>query len=321
VSSNLPEFTSASEQWDVSPGTEPPPTQREWIISILLLLATIATTSFAGMCYRLPYDLSTTLLIAMHKPSTLLYGFPFSIPLIIILLAHELGHFLACRYYGMSCTPPFFIPLPLPIVGTLGAFIRIKSKFLNRKALFDIGIAGPLAGFVFLLPALWMGISLSALRPKGLIPHGTILFGEPILFRFFGRFILGYSPSNHDMDVGLITIAALVGLLATSLNLLPIWQLDGGHISYAIWGRSSHRKLSIFALGGLIAVSLLEWRWPLPPFFLFIVLLLIFGIRSRFYHPSVLVEEESLGAGRVILGLIAYLILVLSFTPLPVSIS
>lgn len=320
MSSDLPEFTSASQQWEVPPviPDSPPPGKREWAISILLLSFTISTTSFAGLCYLTGLDFSRALSLFLLRPSLLLLGLPFSIPLIAILLAHELGHFFACRHYGMSCTPPFFIPLPLPISGTLGAFIKIKSRFLNRKALFDIGIAGPLAGFIFVLPTLWVGISLSKLIPKGLARPGGLNFGEPIIFRLLGKLILGYSPAHQVMYPHPFTMAAWVGLLATSLNLLPIWQLDGGHIAYAMIGRSRHKTLSLAALLALILVSLAGW--PMPSYALFSVLLLIVGIRSRFYHPPVVLEEGVLGAGRVILGLIAYLILIISFMPVPISI-
>jgi membrane-associated protease RseP (regulator of RpoE activity) len=323
VSSNLPEFTSTPQQWEVPPVIldEPPPAGRDWAISILLLFATILTTSFAGLCYLTSLDAGRALSLFLMRPRLLLLGLPFSIPLIAILLAHELGHYLACRYYGMSCTPPFFIPVPLPISGTLGAFIKIKSRFINRKALFDIGIAGPLAGFMFVLPALWIGISFSRLVPKGLLGHAGLSFGEPIIFRVFGKLILGYSPASQDMIAHPIAMAAWVGLLATSLNLLPIWQLDGGHIAYAMIGRPRHMLLSKAALIAMIFMSLAEWQWPLPPYLLFLVLLLVFGIRSRFYHPSVVIEEDALGPGRFILGMIAYLILIISFMPVPVAIS
>jgi membrane-associated protease RseP (regulator of RpoE activity) len=320
VSSDLPELAPASQQWEVPPviPDEPPPTGREWAISILLLFVTIITTSFAGLCYLTGLDFSRALLLFLLKPTRLLLGLSFSIPLIAILLAHELGHFLACRYYGMSCTPPFFIPIPLPISGTLGAFIKIKSRFLNRKALFDIGIAGPLAGFIFVLPTLWVGISLSRLVPKELSRPGGLNFGEPIIFRLLGNLILGYSPSHQVMFPHPFTMAAWVGLLATSLNLLPIWQLDGGHIAYAMIGRPRHKTLSIAALLALILVSFAGW--PMPSYALFSILLLIVGIRSRFYHPPVVLEEETLGFGRIILGLIAYLVLIISFMPVPISI-
>ncbi len=234
-----------------------------------------------------------------------------------ILLAHELGHFFACRYYGMRCTPPFFIPLPVTIVGTLGAFIKIKSPFPNKRALFDIGVAGPIAGFLFTLPMLWIGISLSKLVPKGMLPAGDLSFGEPLILRLLGSFLLGYSPDKQEMLAHPIAMAAWIGLLVTSLNLLPIWQLDGGHIAYAVWGRLRQKKLSMVMVTALIVISF--WGWPTPSYLLFAVLLLIIGMRLRFYHPPTLLDEERLGIGRNLIALAALVIFILSFIPVPIT--
>jgi len=296
----------------------PGPSTREWVISAILLTLTFISTSFAGLFYRAGIDFFTAFQVFAVKPGLLLQGLPYSIPLISILLAHELGHFLACRYYGMRCTPPYFIPVPVSLVGTFGAFIKIKSQFLNRRALFDIGIAGPLAGFIFTLPTLWIGISLSNLIPKGRFGSGDLIFGEPLIFRLLGMIILGYSPESQDMVAHPMAMAAWVGLLATSLNLLPIWQLDGGHISYAILGRPLQKKISIISLVLLIAVSFAGWP-PSVTLLFFAALLFIVGAKLRFFHAPTLFEDEPLGSGRVILGLVALLILILSFTPSPVT--
>jgi membrane-associated protease RseP (regulator of RpoE activity) len=295
------------------------PTLREWIISGVLLCITFVTTSFAGLSQRVNFDIFTAFNFLIHRPIRILYGLPFSVPLISILLAHELGHFFACRYYGMRCTPPFFLPIPISLAGTFGAFIKIKSQFLHRRALFDIGIAGPLAGFLLILPTLWIGISFSKLVPKGTYPAGGFSFGEPLIFRLLGVLILGYSPGKQGMVYHPMAMAAWVGLLATSLNLLPIWQLDGGHISYAILGRSLQKKVSIISVTTLILMSFLEWP-PSVTILVFATLLLIIGTRTRFFHPSTIFEEEHLGPGRLVLGGIAILILLVSFTPVPVKI-
>lgn len=302
------------------PDREPGPSVREWIIAAVLLLATFVTTSFAGLFYVAgDVGFFRVLQVLFIEPSLILRGLPFSVPLISILLAHELGHYAACRHYGMRCTPPFFIPAPISITGTLGAFIKIKSQFRHKRALFDVGVAGPLAGFIFTLPTLWIGISLSKLVPKGTFAPGTIVFGEPFIFRLLGWLVIGYSPEKHDMVANPVAMAAWVGLLATSLNLLPIWQLDGGHISYSMLGRSLQKKASIAALILLIMVSFSGW--PTPSYLLFAVLLLIFGIRMRFYHPPTLHEDDRLGPERTMIGLLAFLILVVSFTPVPVGLT
>ncbi len=295
------------------------PSGREWLISVLLFVATFISTTFAGIAYaREDIGFLTMIFVVIRHPGILLYGFPFSFTFIMILLAHELGHFFACRYYGIRCTPPYFLPLPISFAGTLGAFIRIKSPFPNKRALFDVGVAGPLAGFAFVVPALFVGISHSQLIAKGSIAGGYS-FGEPIIFRLVGKLLLGYSPDRQDMMAHPIAMAAWFGLLATSLNLFPIWQLDGGHISYAMLGRNLQKRLSVAGAIALIAVSFLGW--PIPSYLVFGVLLLTFGLRYKFFHPSTLSDEEEIGPGRVFIGLLAFLILVLSFTPIPITLS
>jgi membrane-associated protease RseP (regulator of RpoE activity) len=298
---------------------EPGPTTRERVISFILLVLTIVTTTFAGLNYAVGnIGFFTALRLLIVKPVLFLFGISFSFPLISILLAHEFGHFFACMYYGMRCTPPYFIPMPLPLTGTLGAFIKIKSGFRNKKALFDVGIAGPIAGFIFSIPVLWIGISRSRLVPKVPSSHHALSFGEPLLFRIIGMLALGYNPQKQDMLAHPMAMAGWVGLLATSLNLLPIWQLDGGHISYAMFGKTWHKRISVIMVSVLMVLSL--WGWPTPSYLLFGLLLLIVGLRMKFYHPAPLMEVEPLGLGRIVLGILALLILILSFTPVPISI-
>lgn len=327
MSGNLPLGPPAQppEYWSAEPTTPTPtpippsPNATEWARSVFLFLATLLSVTYAGLFY-VGADrgfLTTTRLVASH-PSILLYGLPFSVTFLTILLAHELGHFFACRYYGIRCTPPYFIPVPITIAGTLGAFIRIKSHFHHKRALFDVGVAGPLAGFCFVIPALFIGIAHSRLIPKGVV-QGGINFGEPLIFRWVGRLVLGYSPANQDMFAHPIAMAAWFGLLATCLNLFPIWQLDGGHIAYAILGKNAQRKLSIYALAGLIMVSFVGW--PIPSYLIFGLLLLGFGLRFRFYHPPTLAEEESVGPGRILIGILAVIILIISFTPVPITLT
>ncbi len=325
MSSNLPEFPPANFYRNGSPvyshqlPRKRGPGLQDWILSGTLFLLTLVSTSFAGLFYSIgDIGFFRAFLVYITRPELILHGLSFSIPLTSILLAHELGHFFACRYYGMHCTPPYFIPAPISIAGTLGAFIKIKSQFLHKRALFDIGVAGPLAGFIFTVPALWIGISYSQLIPKDSIGTGALMFGEPIIFRLFGKLALGYSPDTHDMIAHPIAMAAWVGLLATSLNLLPIWQLDGGHICYAILGRILQKKISVVSVVLLILLSFLGW--PIPSYLLFGLLLLIIGFRLRFYHPPTMMEEEELGCKRLFVGLLALLILIICFIPVPISI-
>ncbi len=291
---------------------------REWLLPTILFATTLLSTTFAGLFYFADVGFGTLLSRVLWHPTILLLGLPFSLTLITILLAHELGHYFACRYYGIRCTPPYFIPLPVSPAGTLGAFIRIQSPFQHKRALFDVGVAGPLAGFAFAVPALLLGVGLSQVIEKGHL-QGTINFGEPLLFRWVGKLMLGYSPGTQDMLAHPIAMAAWFGLLATCLNLFPIWQLDGGHIAYAVFGRRLQRKISIFGAGTLILVSFLGW--PLPSYLVFGMILLVFGLRFRFYHPPTLFDEEEIGGGRRAIALLALAILIVSFTPVPISIS
>ena len=298
---------------------EPPPSLRRWAVSLLLLFLTFCTATFAGFFYTTGFLEFDGFARAISSPNSRVFltCLSFSLSLIVILAAHELGHYFACRYYGMKCTPPYFIPAPLPLTGTLGAFIRIKSHFRRKKALFDVGIAGPLAGFLFCLPVLWIGISISKLTPKLPLHFTSLSFGEPIIFRLIGMVALGYAPEKQDIIAHPMAMAGWVGLLATSLNLLPVWQLDGGHVAYALFGPEWHRKLSYAALAVLIAVSFMGW--PMPSYLLFALLLLILGLRMRFYHPAPLTDDGPLGTCRNILAFVALLILILSFTPVPVT--
>jgi membrane-associated protease RseP (regulator of RpoE activity) len=300
------------EDWRTRPASQG---WREWALPAILFLATLLSTTYAGLFYSdgEPGILRTVI----SHPAHLLQGVPFSFTLIVILLAHELGHYFACRHYGIRCTPPFFIPLPVTFAGTMGAFIRIKSPFQHRRALFDVGIAGPLAGFAFVVPALVIGIQRSTLVLKDSVP-GSIYFGEPLLFRWLGAMLIGYAPGTYDLYPHPIAMAAWFGLLVTSLNLFPIWQLDGGHVAYAILGRERQKKVSLAAAFALMLISLAGW--PIPSYLLFASLLLFLSVRSRFYHPPTVSDGEPIGPGRVALGIILFLILIVSFTPVPVSI-
>lgn len=289
---------------------------REWVLPAFLFLATLLSTTYAGLFYTYG-DVGFLRLgtAVAAQPTLLLQGASFSFTLVVILLAHEMGHYLACRHHGIRCTPPFFIPLPVTFAGTLGAFIRIKSNFQHKRALFDVGIAGPLAGFAFVVPALVIGINRSTLVLKS-STHGGIFFGEPLLFRWLGAMLLGYSPETHDMFPHPIAMAAWFGLLVTSLNLFPIWQLDGGHISYALFGRERQKKISLAAAFALMLISFAGW--PIPSYLLFATLILFLSMRSRFYHPPTVRDDEQVGPGRVALGIVIFLILVISFTPVPI---
>lgn len=325
MSSNFKEFPAGQPPWrgnsafsGLQTGSSSP-SGKEWALSLLLFILTFICVSCAGLFYFSPnLDFFEAFQVILKRPSFALLGLRFSIPLMIILLAHELGHFFACRIYGIECTPPFFLPVPISITGTLGAFIKIKTPFRNKRALFDVGIAGPLAGFLVSLPVLWIGLSLSRLVPKGVIHSVFYRFGEPLIYQFIGIFSMNCNPVWHEIKPHPIAMAGWFGLLVTSLNLLPAWQLDGGHIAYAVFGRRHQKRITIAVLILLMLVGLSGW--PTPTYMVFGIMILILGYRSRYHHPSTLNDREPLGYGRKALALLALIILLLSFTPVPVSI-
>lgn len=227
--------------------------------------------------------------------------------LMAILLAHELGHFFTARKYGISVTLPYFIPMPISPFGTMGAIIKMDRYIPNRRVLFDIGVAGPLAGFVFIIPALVFGLSWSKVVPVEATREGAISLGESILFKLFVNLSIGDVSKGQDVLLHPLAFAGWVGLFVTALNLLPIGQLDGGHILYAIFHRKSRTVSRIFywILLGICLFFYLGW------FFLIILLALI---RS---HPPTLDDTVPIDSKRQFLGWIVLVLFLISFTPVP----
>lgn len=287
---------------------------RLWL-HVLLLAATLLTTTAMGArlwenfyqnrpALQLERDL-WALGLALREPSLLLAGLPFSLCLLGILLAHELGHYLACRSYRLDATLPFFLPWPLPPIGTFGAFIRIRSPIFTKRVLFDVGIAGPLAGFVLLLPVLGIGLAYSKVIP-GIAERGDVVFGTPLALWLAEQAVFpGVSVS--DIYLHPVARAAWVGLFATALNLLPIGQLDGGHILYSFMGER-HRLLSRICGAALVPIGFFRWHGWL----LLAVVLFLFGMR----HPAIY-DPASVGSGRRSLAWLALAIFLLSFTFAP----
>jgi membrane-associated protease RseP (regulator of RpoE activity) len=237
-----------------------------------------------------------------------------------ILLAHEMGHYLACRYYRVDATLPHFIPapwipvsglsvwLPLSFVGTFGAFIRIRSPIPTRRALFDIGVAGPLAGFAVCLPVLWLGILEARVVPP--TPDGIPL-GDPLLFQLVTRLVHGAVPDGMTLTLGPLGLAAWFGLFVTALNLMPIGQLDGGHVAYALF---RERARLISRVGSWATVALLVLT---PSWILWTILVRVLGRR----HPPTLDDEAPVGRGRYVIGAFALVVFVLCFLPNPLVVS
>ncbi len=291
------------------------PRTQHWYNSLpfhlALFLLTVMTTLVVGTHIAINYahnipvfdwDVFLAFFLDLWRhPGLLLLGAPFSFTLLSILLAHELGHYLTCRHYGIRATYPYFIPAPT-LIGTLGAFIRIKSPIVNRRELFDVGISGPLAGFCLTIPALIVATFLA----KGTMPTATpdsISLGSPMAVIFLAKiFRSGINPAEILFHP--VGCAAWVGLFATALNLLPVGQLDGGHILYAVLG-DKYRNISrgfflvLLPLGYFCWYGWLAWA----------VILFFLGLR----HPTVVEPIEPLGRPRKVLALVAGIIFVLCF--------
>ncbi len=298
------------------------PKQRYWLHA-LLLLATFCTTLVVGARMQTnfqrnlsPLSLSddTLPLFPFHEivshPSTLLLGLPFSATLMLILMAHEMGHYLYCRFYAVNATLPFFIPAPT-LIGTLGAFIRIRSPIRSRSALFDIGIAGPIAGFAVAVVVLCLALPLShAAPPSAAAPDLELRY--PLIFQLAWIALpLAHLKSGAASLQGIYlhptAVAAWFGMLATALNLLPGGQLDGGHIVFALDPRrhSWISRLTLFALLLLAIFCFYGWLvWA--------ILLRITAMR----HPLV-PEWPGIGRPRRVLAGFALLLLILTFSPTP----
>lgn len=236
-------------------------------------------------------------------------GWFFSVSIMTMLLAHELGHYFACRFYGVASTFPIFIPMP-NLFGTMGAVIKMKSPIPSRKALFDIGVAGPLAGMVLAIPVSVIGIYLSDIRPVSALATGLRL-GEPLLFSGLVHLIKGPIQEGSDLLLHPIAFAGWAVFFVTAMNLLPVGQLDGGHMLYAMFGTKRAKRLSWLTLAALLflAIKFSPMWYPL------IALILLFVFR----HPRPLEDALPIGRARIIVGLLTFLLMIVSFSPVPID--
>lgn len=323
------------------------PAARQWLLHIALFLITVITTTifgiiiagprmnavappppalrgWAGSIFLIPWIYFTTVVeiirYAFVHPEFLAQGLIFSGSLLAILTAHESGHYLFCRYYGVDATLPFFIPQP-PLLwpGTFGAFIRMKSPVPSRRALFDIGLAGPLAGFIVMLPIAFAGIL--TVRHVPLIAGeangggGELFFNDPLLFRLIAR---AFAIDLANSEANSFYLAAWFGALVTALNLIPVGQLDGGHGTFAVFGRTGHHWIGRGVFVGVVAISVLGWIWHGSPAWFVFILLLAVMLRVRHPQPE---RMEPLGLPRLIIGVVTLIVFVLCFLPFPITIT
>lgn len=274
---------------------------RHW----LLLALTVVTTSLAGAVW---FGLS------------LKAGMTYSLTVLVILGAHEMGHYIASRWYGVDATYPYFIPFfippigPIPLIpqiGTFGAFIRIKSAIPSRKALFDIGIAGPLAGFVFVIPAAFIAHYFAQPAQPFVEGGGGIILQDPLLFKLFH--VLFRLP--EEVELNPVMLGAWVGALMTALNLMPVGQLDGGHVTYSILGRLGHRVIAITCYVSVITLTVYSLINGAGNWILYAVIL-TFMLRSG--HPPVIDEREPIGFGRKLVAIIGLIVFILCFMTVPI---
>lgn len=314
------------------------PTAREWARHAGLFALTLLTTTIAGIMLTgaevkvddpklngaLDYllyvpelylkTLGAYIHLAFAHPTILAQGLAFAGSLLAILTAHESGHYVACRLYGVDATLPFFVPSP-PMIGpgTFGAFIKIRSPIPSRRALFDIGVAGPLAGFIIIVPVALVGL-LTA-QPAPPITGGEMTFNDPLLMRLMAK-LVGVQLSS--IAINPFYLAAWIGLLVTSLNLLPVGQLDGGHAVYAVFGKGVHKWLGRVAFVTMATLAVLGFVWHHSPGgFLYAVLLAVM-LRVRHPQPQ---ETEPLGGSRLFVALLTLLVFALSFWPFPITFS
>jgi membrane-associated protease RseP (regulator of RpoE activity) len=323
------------------------PTARTWIKHLLLLGVTFCTATIAGslfpfgrfqtfpdadpqtmvefVAFIVSIPLRYAALIAdavanlYLNPSELVYGLQFSLSLLFILLCHEMGHYIACRIYRVDATLPFFLPTPPMIgpAGTFGAFIKILSPMPSRKAVFDIGVAGPIAGFIALIPIALIGLATMqpAPPPSPESLEGALIFTDPLLMRFFGA-LLGIDPQYGVGNA--FYFAAWVGLLVTALNLIPSGQLDGGHAIYAVFGENVHYWTGRIAFVIMAVLSVAGmYFFNSPSGFLIAIIL---GIMMRVRHPRPF-DQSPLDPKRKLVAVLTLLIFALCFVPFPIQIN
>ena len=297
-----------------APSAPPKYTRRpeRWWLHVLLFLLTFVTTTVFGFALATSFSLRRALdegFIAdgyarLLHGGDIWTGIAYSVPLLLILLAHEFGHYVMCRRWHVDASLPYFGPSPT-LLGTVGAFIRIRSPIYSRRSLFDIGVSGPLAGFALLLPFLLAGVLMSRVV-HGVQIEGSFAFGTPLLLRAVEEMRFPGVPAA-DISLHPMAMAAWAGLLATAINLLPVGQSDGGHISYAVLGERAHRILSLLLVAALAVCGFVYWPW----WFWAVVM---FFLRRH----TLIYDEESLGTRRRALVVAAMLLLVLSICIVPV---
>lgn len=308
----IPEVKEVFHAGPIGNGMAPPMQEESWIaageeektrfaLPAILFLITIFTTLLAGS-YQEGGE-------PFRRPADLVKGIPFSFTLMSILFVHEMGHYVTSKFYGVKTTLPYFIPGPwAPFgIGTFGAFIRMRSPILRKNALLDIGAAGPIAGFVVSIFAVGVGLYSSKIVE---IQEGNALLrlGDPLMFTFLAHFLGKVPPAGYDVALSSVAFAGWFGLFVTSMNLLPIGQLDGGHIAYALLGRKQ-RFLSIGMVVILIILGVIGW----PGWYIWAILISFLGL----HHPPTIDEDVPLDLKHQLIGWGSIVLFIVTFMPVP----
>lgn len=287
--------------------------ERYWLHILLLIVTFVTTTAFGSalataFAARVPLsgaDFFLGYIRLAHLDPHFWSGLQFSVPLLAILLTHEAGHYVAARYWAVDASLPYFLPSPM-LLGTFGAFIRIRSPIYTRRVLFDIGASGPFAGFAMLLPLLVVGVWKSHVIRGGFTSE--FQFSTPLLLRALEAIRFGAVPVSR-IQLHPIALAAWAGLLATSINLLPMGQLDGGHVVYSVVGEKGHRLVSTILVGVLVVLGFWYWAW-----WAWAVVMFFFGRR----HPLVF-DSTAVTQPRRWLAVAALVLLIICFSVVPVA--
>jgi membrane-associated protease RseP (regulator of RpoE activity) len=294
---------------------------RYWLHALLFLL-TVGSTTCVGVERYVGFQFAKGVITLADLRSAepwfflawpwIVAGLTYSLPLLAILGAHEFGHYWYCRKHDVDASLPYFLPAPVPLTGTVGAVIRIKEAFPSKKALFDIGVSGPIAGFVVMVPFLVWGVMHSA-KVSFAPTDDVFYFGEPLLLKAIAWWHFGTLPKGVDITLHPVGFAAWFGMLATAMNLLPFGQLDGGHIAYSVFGPRA-RFVSMATLGVTVILVVVSFSWISMA-----VIMMAMAWFLGFRHPAIIDEHEPLDSRRRMVAVLALVIFVLCFTPVPIE--
>jgi membrane-associated protease RseP (regulator of RpoE activity) len=295
--------SGAQSEKDIRPTTTFVQRKRNaYRLPLLLFLLTVVTTLIAGSSFYVSYE------ELLDNPRLITTGIPFACSLLSILLAHEMGHFITSRRYRVDVTLPYFIPAPT-LFGTLGAVIKMRSAIRKKTMLLDIGAAGPLAGIAIAVPLVIWGLYKSQVIQVTAGTQSYLFFGDSLLFKLLSYLIVGTVPEGYDIMLSPIAFAGWVGFLVTSLNLMPMGQLDGGHIAYALFGRGQRIVSRVF-VGVLVVMGIVYY----PGWLVWAALVLIIGVD----HPPVSDDDLGLDRTRRVIGWVCFLLFIVTFIPVPV---